>query len=399
MVLQSWWPPAVVRAFAGCLLILASSQVVTRLAFVPFSTHPGSLGHDGQLFSPRAQGTLMADAQRAYAGRNVAGHQTAGAMDAHLATAAAAALCAFAFGAISGATRQPQVKRTAPSLVAMQAHPGRGRPGQHGAQRHKAMRRWEQFGRVPAWNRRPLIRKTLKKPWMMKHPGRKELSTYGRDIVECNRLRFHYGINNKQMTRLMIKSMSKGIEWPVDYLMQMLEGSLDMFCFRVKLGNSIHQARQFVRHGHLAVNGIIQTFPKFRLRPGDKVKVVNRESSQELAKRMLVQEKGKIVPKHVEFNEETLEGTYHDVCDPQDFGLKTEFMYITFWHTKNRRIHRTFYPGTRWRIRKREHAGAVRLTPENMEAARIGRGTHRKGRRRLAVTKKYWAHTKFPSLP
>merc|ERR1712216_882264 len=99
--------------------------------------------------------------------------------------------------------------------------------------------------------------------------------------------------------------MSKGIEWPVDYLMQMLEGSLDMFCFRVKLGNSIHQARQFVRHGHLAVNGIIQTFPKFRLRPGDKVKVVNRESSQELAKRMLVQEKGKIVPKHVEFNEET----------------------------------------------------------------------------------------------
>ena len=109
--------------------------------------------------------------------------------------------------------------------------------------------------------------------------GRKgKLSNYGVQLVEKQKLRFTYGISEKQLRKIFEKAGKlKGIHG--ENMFKLLESRLDNIVYRMGIASTRRAARQFVNHGHVAVNGVKVDIPSFQVKPGDVVSV--RENSKE----------------------------------------------------------------------------------------------------------------------
>ena len=106
---------------------------------------------------------------------------------------------------------------------------------------------------------------------------RKKLSDYALRLMEKQKLRFHYGLSEKQLRKYVAIAFSgKGNSGHV--LLSLLERRLDNVAFRAGLAPSMAAARQLVLHGHLAVDGKRVNIPSFQCRPGNVIVV--RETSK-----------------------------------------------------------------------------------------------------------------------
>jgi len=95
-------------------------------------------------------------------------------------------------------------------------------------------------------------------------------SEYGRQLKEKQRVRFLYGVSEKQFHTLFVKiSRQKGITG--ENFLIALERRLDNVVYRLKLGSTRKQCRQMVVHGHVFVNGVRVSSPSFLVSVGDKV--------------------------------------------------------------------------------------------------------------------------------
>jgi len=115
------------------------------------------------------------------------------------------------------------------------------------------------------------------------HGGTKDRlkgSDYKRHLMEKQRLRAQYNIQEKQMRNYVRMAVQKPGN-PVDTLIQLLETRLDAVMFRAGLARTIYQAQQFISHGHILVNGKTVDIPSQRLAVNDLVTV--KEDSAKLA--------------------------------------------------------------------------------------------------------------------
>ncbi len=95
-------------------------------------------------------------------------------------------------------------------------------------------------------------------------------SEYLAQLREKQKARRIYGVLEQQFRNLYLEANRQpGITG--ENLLRMLEMRLDNVVFRAGWGASRRQARQFVRHGHVLVNGKRVTIPSFRVRKGDAV--------------------------------------------------------------------------------------------------------------------------------
>ena len=108
---------------------------------------------------------------------------------------------------------------------------------------------------------------------------RPKVSDYAKQLLEKQRLRLQYNLHERQMTNTM-KKASRLQGNKVDVLVQLLEQRLDAIVFRAGLARSIYAARQYVRHGHILVNGKKVDMPAYALQPNDVVVV--KEKSRKL---------------------------------------------------------------------------------------------------------------------
>lgn len=116
--------------------------------------------------------------------------------------------------------------------------------------------------------------------------GRKKKSEYAVALGEKQKLRFQYGLLEKQFRGYYEEAARRrGVTGVI--LLQLLECRLDNVCFRAGLGNSRQAARQMVNHGHVLVNGRCVDIASYQVKPGDVIKVGAKPSSQQLALRML----------------------------------------------------------------------------------------------------------------
>ena len=99
---------------------------------------------------------------------------------------------------------------------------------------------------------------------------RRKKSDFGVQLIEKQKLRFNYGLTERQLRRLMVDAR-KGKEPTGDTLLQLLERRLDNVVFRAGFAPTIVAARQLVTHGHLQLNGKMATIPSMRLRANDEV--------------------------------------------------------------------------------------------------------------------------------
>ncbi len=115
--------------------------------------------------------------------------------------------------------------------------------------------------------------------------GRKKKSEYAVALGEKQKLRFQYGILEKQFRGYYEEAARRrGVTGEI--LLQLLECRLDNVCYRSGFGNTRQSARQLVNHGHVTVNGRRVDVPSFQIKPGDVIKVAGKPSSQQLALRM-----------------------------------------------------------------------------------------------------------------
>ncbi|MFZ9870304.1 MAG: 30S ribosomal protein S4 [Candidatus Kapaibacteriota bacterium] len=108
---------------------------------------------------------------------------------------------------------------------------------------------------------------------------RPKQSDYSKQLLEKQRLRLQYNIHERQMTNTMAKaSRLKGNK--VDVLVQLLESRLDALVLRAGFARSIYAARQYVRHGHILVNGKKVDMPAYAVQANDVITV--KEASRKL---------------------------------------------------------------------------------------------------------------------
>lgn len=106
-------------------------------------------------------------------------------------------------------------------------------------------------------------------------PGQQ--SDYKRQLIEKQKMRFTYGITEKQLRRYVDEALLKS-DLPVQGLFTRLEQRLDNVVYRLGLAKTRRFARQMVSHGHIVVNGKKMTIPSYKVVVNDVVSV--REGSK-----------------------------------------------------------------------------------------------------------------------
>ena len=136
---------------------------------------------------------------------------------------------------------------------------------------------------------------------------KKKLTEYGRQLQEKQKVRFMYGVNERQFRRLFVMS-KKGDGVTGVVFLQILESRLDNVCYRLGLARTRRGARQLVNHGHILVDGKKVDIPSYLVKPGSKITL--RESSRNLT---CVKESLEVAPvcaPFVTFDKEKLEGVF-----------------------------------------------------------------------------------------
>ncbi|MFA5933686.1 MAG: 30S ribosomal protein S4 [Candidatus Paceibacterota bacterium] len=106
----------------------------------------------------------------------------------------------------------------------------------------------------------------------------KQLSDFGAQLIEKQKIRFSYGMSEKQFSNYVKEAeTTKGMAI-ADKLFELLETRLDNVVYRLGLANTRALARQMVSHGHFTVNGKKTTVPSYHVRAGDIISA--REGSR-----------------------------------------------------------------------------------------------------------------------
>jgi small subunit ribosomal protein S4 len=116
--------------------------------------------------------------------------------------------------------------------------------------------------------------------------GRARQSEYGRQLAEKQKVKFAYGLSERQFRNVFAKAKSMpGVAG--HNMLILLERRLDNVVYRLGMAASRIQARQLVSHGHIYMNGRRVNVPSALVRPGDEITVKPRESSKELVRRLI----------------------------------------------------------------------------------------------------------------
>jgi small subunit ribosomal protein S4 len=112
---------------------------------------------------------------------------------------------------------------------------------------------------------------------------RRKMGEYGIQLREKQKVRRVYGVLERQFRNYFREAEThEGVTG--EALLQSLETRMDNVVFRLGFASSRAQARQFVTHGHFAVNGVPTDVPSYKMRPGDRVEVIEASRAREAFK-------------------------------------------------------------------------------------------------------------------
>lgn len=137
--------------------------------------------------------------------------------------------------------------------------------------------------------------------------SRRKQSEYGMQLNEKQKVKFIYGVLEKQFHAYYEKAERKqGITGEI--LLQELERRLDNVVFRMGFANTRREARQLVNHAHFTVNGKRVSIPSYQVKPGDVVAVSEKSRSTTKFKSLLEENGKKACPKWIEKANDSFEG-------------------------------------------------------------------------------------------
>ena len=152
--------------------------------------------------------------------------------------------------------------------------------------------------------------KDLKRPFPPGQHGanqRRKVSEYGKQLLEKQKLRHMYGLNETQFRNLFDRaSAMKGKAG--ENFMFLLESRLDNLVYRLGWSNSRPGARQLVAHGHVTVNGKKVNIASYTVQPGDVIGLRERSRGLKTIKEAI--EGRHHLPTYLDFNATSMEGKY-----------------------------------------------------------------------------------------
>jgi small subunit ribosomal protein S4 len=187
------------------------------------------------------------------------------------------------------------------------------------------------LGELPGLSRKGLRRRT--DPPGQHGKARKKSSEYAVRLKEKQKLRFNYGVSEKQLLRYVRRargaSGSTGL-----VLLQLLEMRLDNTVFRLGMAGTVPAARQLVNHGHIIVNGRVVDIASYQCRPGDLIKVREREGSRRLVETNLEWKGLANLPSHLEFDKNTLTGKVNGVIEREWVALQVNELLVVEYYSR-----------------------------------------------------------------
>jgi small subunit ribosomal protein S4 len=137
--------------------------------------------------------------------------------------------------------------------------------------------------------------------------SRRKTTEYGEGLNEKQKLRYYYGLMEKQFRGVYEKAKNRrGVTG--ETMLQILETRLDNVVFHLGFGNTRAAARQMVNHGHITVNGRKAAIASFALKVNDVIAVKNHNVSRQLATKNLEVSASRAVPDWLSLNKEEFKG-------------------------------------------------------------------------------------------
>jgi len=161
--------------------------------------------------------------------------------------------------------------------------------------------------------------------------SRRKLTDYGMGLVEKQKLRYFYGLMEKQFRGVYEKALKRrGVTG--EQMLQILETRLDNVIYHLGFGTTRAAARQMVAHGHVQVNGRKVGIPSYALRVNDTITVKNTTVSRQMATKALELSTSRSVPDWLSLNKEEFKGVVMRVPTREDINpIANEQAVVEFY--------------------------------------------------------------------
>ncbi len=163
--------------------------------------------------------------------------------------------------------------------------------------------------------------------------ARRKRSEYAIRLEEKQKLRYNYGVTEKQLISYVRKAR-RATGSTGQSLLQLLEMRLDNTVFRLGMAGTIPGARQLVSHGHVTVNGRVLNIPSYQCRPGDVISVKDKAASRKLVEANMEYPGLANIPSHLEFDKNTLTGKVNGVVDREWIALQINELLVVEYYSR-----------------------------------------------------------------
>lgn len=160
---------------------------------------------------------------------------------------------------------------------------------------------------------------------------RSKLSDYGTQLHEKQKVRFTYGISEKQFRKTFDEAAKIRGKHGENFL-RLLESRLDNVVYRLGFARTRSQARQLVNHGHFLVDGKKVDIPSYRLVPGQKISF--RESSNSLKVVQEALEAQYASVEYVSLDKDTMTGTFVRLPERNEFLTEINEQLIVEFYSR-----------------------------------------------------------------
>lgn len=164
-------------------------------------------------------------------------------------------------------------------------------------------------------------------------PMKRKQSEYGRQLTEKQKVKFIYGMLEKQFRKYYeLATKMEGIAG--ENLLVILESRLDNVVFRLGLSNTRRESRQMVNHGHILVNGSRVDIPSYRVKVGDVITLKETTKTSERMKEIVEANASRVVPKWLEMDKANLTGRVVAMAQRDDIDFEVEEHLIVELYSK-----------------------------------------------------------------
>ena len=162
---------------------------------------------------------------------------------------------------------------------------------------------------------------------------RGKISNYGTQLQEKQKIKFMYGLLEKQF-RITFKKAEKLKGETGTNMLQLLESRLDNVVYRLGFSPTRPAARQLLSHKHFLVNGIAVNIPSYTLKPGDTISVRDRSKKMDIILNSIRTIKGDIDLSWLELDKAKMTGIFLNVPERDQMNLTVNEQLVVELYSK-----------------------------------------------------------------